>query len=78
MGFSGLNPLNQLDGGLQGYTIGVRKATDAQQATQVTNSGSVIGSLNGNLNVSAGNDLHVTGSTLHAGNDINLGATNHD
>ncbi|HDV8350260.1 TPA: hemagglutinin repeat-containing protein [Burkholderia vietnamiensis] len=72
---SGLNPLNQLDGGLQGYTIGVRKATDAQQATQVTNSGSVIGSLNGNLNVSAGNDLHVTGSTLHAGNDINLGAT---
>ncbi|MGN7983744.1 hemagglutinin repeat-containing protein [Burkholderia sp. 22313] len=72
---SGLNPLNQLDGGLQGYTIGVRKTTDAQQATQVTNNGSMIGSLNGNLNISAGENLHVTGSTLHAGNDINLGAT---
>ncbi len=72
---SGLNPLNQLDGGLQGYTIGVRKTTDAQQATQVTNNGSMIGSLNGNLNISAGKDLHVTGSTIHAGNDINLGAT---
>jgi len=72
---SGLNPLNQLDGGLQGYTIGVRKTTDAQQATQVTNNGSMIGSLNGNLNISAGKDLHVTGSALHAGNDINLGAT---
>ncbi|RQV67630.1 filamentous hemagglutinin N-terminal domain-containing protein [Burkholderia cenocepacia] len=71
---SGLNPLNQLDGGLQGYTIGVRKTTDAQQATQVTNNASMIGSLNGNLNISAGEDLHVTGSTLHAGNDINLGA----
>ncbi|MFP3594783.1 hemagglutinin repeat-containing protein, partial [Chryseobacterium sp. SIMBA_038] len=61
--------------GLQGYTIGVRKTTDAQQATQVTNNGSMIGSLNGNLNISAGKDLHVTGSTIHAGNDINLGAT---
>ncbi len=71
---SGLNPLNQLDGGLQGYTIGVRKTTDAQQATQVTNNASMIGSLNGNLNISAGEGLHVTGSTLHAGNDINLGA----
>ncbi|WP_211709063.1 two-partner secretion domain-containing protein, partial [Paraburkholderia aspalathi] len=34
---SGLTVLNQLDGGLQGYTIGTRKTTDAQQATQVTN-----------------------------------------
>ncbi|MFM0278175.1 hemagglutinin repeat-containing protein [Paraburkholderia sediminicola] len=69
---SGLNPLNQLDGGLQGYSIGVRKTTDAQQATQVTNNGSMVGSLNSNLTVASGNDLHVTGSTLHAGNDLNL------
>ncbi len=68
---SGLNPLNQLDGGLQGYSIGVRKTTDAQQATQVTNNGSMVGSLNSNLTVASGNDLHVTGSTLHAGNDLN-------
>ncbi|WP_081073778.1 hemagglutinin repeat-containing protein [Burkholderia territorii] len=69
---SGLNPLNQLDGGLQGYSIGVRKATDAQQATSVTNVGSMIGSLNGNLSITSGNDLHVIGSTLHAGNDLSL------
>nr|WP_223965262.1 hemagglutinin repeat-containing protein [Burkholderia diffusa] len=69
---SGLNPLNQLDGGLQGYSIGVRKTTDAQQATSVTNVGSMVGSLNGNLSISSGNDLHVTGSTLHAGNDLKL------
>ncbi|MCC8395608.1 hemagglutinin repeat-containing protein [Paraburkholderia sp. MMS20-SJTR3] len=69
---SGLNLLNQLDGGLQGYTIGTRTTTDAQQAAQTTNNGSVIGSLNGNLTVTAGNDVHVTGSTLHAANDLNL------
>jgi filamentous hemagglutinin len=69
---SGLTVLNQLDGGLQGYTIGTRKTTDAQQATQVTNNGSMVGSLNGNLTVTSGNDLHVTGSTLHAANDLNL------
>ncbi|SEK01673.1 filamentous hemagglutinin [Paraburkholderia diazotrophica] len=69
---SGLNSLNQLDGGLQGYSIGTRKTTDAQQATQVTNNGSMVGSLNGSLSVASGSDLHVTGSTLHAGNDVNL------
>ncbi len=69
---SGLNPLNQLDGGLQGYSIGSRKTTDAQQARQVTNNASMVGSLNGNLGVTSGDDLHVTGSTLHAGNDLNL------
>ncbi|WP_334042071.1 hemagglutinin repeat-containing protein [Burkholderia ambifaria] len=69
---SGLNPLNQLDGGLQGYTIGVRKTTDAQQATSVANVGSMVGSLNGNLSITSGNDVHVTGSTLHASNDLNV------
>ncbi|ORC51240.1 filamentous hemagglutinin [Burkholderia sp. A27] len=72
---SGLNVLNQLDGGLEGYTVGVRKTTDAQQTTQVTNNGSVIGSLNGNVDIKAGDALHVTGSTLHADNDINLTGT---
>ncbi|MFP3586437.1 hemagglutinin repeat-containing protein [Paraburkholderia sp. SIMBA_055] len=69
---SGLTVVNQLDGGLQGYSTGVRKTTDAQQATQVTNNGSMIGSLNGNLSIVSGNDLHVTDSTLHAGNDLSL------
>uniref|UniRef100_UPI001FC81CF5 hemagglutinin repeat-containing protein n=2 Tax=Burkholderia gladioli TaxID=28095 RepID=UPI001FC81CF5 len=40
--------------------------------SSVTNNGSAIGALNGNLTVSAGNDLHATGSILHAGNDVNL------
>jgi filamentous hemagglutinin len=39
-----LTVVNQLDGGLQGYSTGVRKTTDAQQATEVTNNGSMIGS----------------------------------
>ncbi|WP_199544201.1 hemagglutinin repeat-containing protein [Paraburkholderia kururiensis] len=69
---SGLNPLNQLDGGLQGYTVGVRKTTDAQQMTETTNNGSMIGSLGGNLTIAAGNDVHITGSTIHAGSDLNL------
>jgi filamentous hemagglutinin len=41
---SGMTALNQLDGGLQGYSFGVRKTTDAQQMTQVTNNSSMIGS----------------------------------
>ncbi|MGF6662185.1 filamentous hemagglutinin [Paraburkholderia atlantica] len=69
---SGLNPLNQLDGGLQGYTIGTRTTTDAQQATQVANTGSMVGSLNGNVTIASGNDLHVTGGTIYAGNDLSL------
>jgi filamentous hemagglutinin len=69
---SGLNVLNQLDGGLKGYSIGTRTTTDAQQATQIGNTGSMVGSLNGNVTITSGNDLHVTGSTLYANNDLNL------
>ncbi|WP_420482794.1 hemagglutinin repeat-containing protein [Burkholderia cepacia] len=59
------------NGGMS-VSIGTRSMTDQQHSTQVTNTGSMVGSLNGNLNVSAGNELHVTGSTLHAGNDTSL------
>ncbi|VBB14142.1 hemagglutinin repeat-containing protein [Burkholderia stabilis] len=59
------------NGGLS-VSIGTRSMSDQQHATDVTNTGSMIGSLNGNLTVAAGNDLHVTGSALHAGNDVNL------
>lgn len=67
---SGLNPLNTLDGGLQGYSVGVRKTSEAQQSTQVTNHASTVGSINGNLSVQAGNTLHVTGSDLVAGGNV--------
>ncbi|WP_423763192.1 hemagglutinin repeat-containing protein [Burkholderia sp. NLJ2] len=59
------------NGGLS-VSIGTRSMSDQQHSTDVTNTGSMIGSLNGNLTVAAGNDLHVTGSALHAGNDVNL------
>ncbi|VWC28774.1 hemagglutinin repeat-containing protein [Burkholderia lata] len=60
------------NGGMS-VTIGTRSMTDQQHSTEVTNTGSMVGSVNGNLNVTAGNDLHATGSTLHAGNDMSLG-----
>lgn len=69
---SGMTVVNQLDGGLQGYSFGSRKTTDAQQITQVTNNGSMVGSVNGNLTISAGNDLHVTDGVLYAANDLGL------
>ncbi|EPS1224230.1 hemagglutinin repeat-containing protein [Burkholderia cenocepacia] len=59
------------NGGLS-VSVGSRSNSDKQQSSSVTNNGSAIGALNGNLTVSAGNDLHATGSILHAGNDANL------
>lgn len=59
------------NGGMS-VSIGTRSMTDQRHSTEVTNTGSMVGSLNGNLNVSAGNELRVTGSTLHAGNDASL------
>ncbi|WP_323122905.1 hemagglutinin repeat-containing protein [Burkholderia alba] len=59
------------NGGLS-VSVGSRSQADKQQSASVTNNGSAIGALDGNLTVSAGNDLHATGSVLHAGNDVNL------
>ncbi|WGY71816.1 hemagglutinin repeat-containing protein [Burkholderia cepacia] len=59
------------NGGLS-VSVGTRSMSDQQHSTDVSNTGSMVGSLNGNLTVATGNDLHVTGSTLHAGNDVNL------
>ncbi|MDR0244135.1 MAG: hemagglutinin repeat-containing protein [Burkholderia sp.] len=59
------------NGGLS-VSVGTRSMSDQQHSTEVANTGSMIGSLNGNLTVAAGSDLHVTGSALHAGNDANL------
>ena len=59
------------NGGLS-VSVGTRSMSDQQHSTEVSNTGSMIGSLNGNLTVAAGNDLHATGSTLYAGNDVSL------
>ncbi|WP_080432199.1 contact-dependent inhibition toxin BcpA [Burkholderia ubonensis] len=73
---SGVNPLNMLDGGLQGYTIGVRKVADSQHSTQVTNNASVIGSSQGNVSVIAGKDAAITGSMIVAGKDVDIAGQN--
>ncbi|WP_241163304.1 hemagglutinin repeat-containing protein [Ralstonia solanacearum] len=59
------------NGGLS-LSIGTRSQSNQQQSTQVTNTGSMVGSLNGNLTITAGSDAHITGSTIHAGNDLNV------
>ncbi|MEX3817306.1 hemagglutinin repeat-containing protein [Paraburkholderia sp. BR14262] len=73
---SGLNPINQLDGGLQGYSVGTRTTQETQQSSQVTNNASTVGSLNGNLSIQAGNTLHVTGSDLVAAENVTGTAAN--
>jgi filamentous hemagglutinin len=62
------------NGGLS-VSVGSRSMSDKQQSASVTNTGSMVGALNGDLTVSAGNDLHATGSVLHAGNDVSLAGT---
>ncbi len=59
------------NGGLS-MTVGTRSQTDEQQSHAVTNNGSLIGSLDGNLNIKAGNALDMADSTLHAGQDVRL------
>ncbi|WLE60404.1 hemagglutinin repeat-containing protein [Burkholderia plantarii] len=56
------------NGGLS-FSIGSRSMSDRQQAESVTNHGSAIGALNGNLTIEAGDTVHATGSILHAGRD---------
>ena len=53
--------------------------SDTKQTTNdssVTNNGSLIGSLNGNLSIQAGNTLHVTGSDLVAAQNVTGTAAN--
>lgn len=57
-------------GGGIGISVGSQTQTNTANTSQVTNNGSMIGSLNGNLNIVAGNDLHVTGSDLVAAKNV--------
>lgn len=57
-------------GGGIGISVGSQTQTNTISTSQVTNTGSTIGSLNGNLNIVAGNDLQVTGSDLIAGKNV--------
>ncbi|MFP3563682.1 hemagglutinin repeat-containing protein [Paraburkholderia sp. SIMBA_030] len=53
-----------------GISVGSKTQTDTSNTSLVTNNGSTIGSLNGSVNIAAGNDLHVTGSDLIAAKNI--------
>ncbi|MGT0246465.1 hemagglutinin repeat-containing protein [Burkholderia pyrrocinia] len=57
-------------------SIGTQKKTDTDHASSVMNNASTVGSLNGNLNVKAGDTLHVTGSDLIAGKNLTGSAAN--
>ena len=57
-------------GGGIGISVGSKTQTDTAHDAQVTNTGSTVGSLNGNLNITAGKDLHVTGSDLVAAQNV--------
>ncbi|MGF6810169.1 filamentous hemagglutinin [Paraburkholderia sp. Clong3] len=53
-----------------GISVGSKTQTDTTNTSQVTNTGSTVGSLAGNLSIVAGNDLHVTGSDLIAAKNV--------
>ncbi len=57
-------------------TVGTSKLATTDQESSVTNNGSVVGSLNGNLSIQAGNTLHVTGSDLIAAQNMTGTAAN--
>ncbi|WP_217352255.1 hemagglutinin repeat-containing protein [Paraburkholderia bonniea] len=63
-------------GGGIGISVGSKTQTDTANTTQVTHTSSTVGSLGGNLNLSAGKDLHVTGSDLVAAQNLTGTGTN--
>ncbi|KFG92900.1 hypothetical protein GQ56_0134835, partial [Burkholderia paludis] len=59
-----------MSGGGLSVSIGSSSLKTNSQSTEVSNNGSTIGSLKGNVSVTAGNDLHVTGSDLIAAKNL--------
>ncbi|SDH17420.1 filamentous hemagglutinin [Paraburkholderia steynii] len=57
-------------GGGIGISVGSKTQTDTTHDATMKNNGSTVGSLNGSLNIVAGNDLHVTGSDLVAAKNV--------
>lgn len=57
-------------GGGIGISIGSKTQTDTTNDANVTNNGSTVGSINGDLNITAGKDLHVTDSDLVAAQNV--------
>ncbi|TCW83135.1 filamentous hemagglutinin [Burkholderia sp. SRS-46] len=57
-------------------SIGTQSRKETDHASSVTNNASTVGSLKGNLNVTAGDTLHVMGSDLIAGKNLTGAAAN--
>ncbi|WP_152608066.1 hemagglutinin repeat-containing protein [Burkholderia sp. A9] len=57
-------------GGGLSVSVGSSSLKTTSQTTEVSNNGSTVGSLKGNLSITAGNDLHVTGSDLIAAKNL--------
>ncbi|WP_338642074.1 hemagglutinin repeat-containing protein [Burkholderia pyrrocinia] len=65
-----------MSGGGLSVSVGNSSAKTTSESSQVTNVGSTVGSVKGNLNITAGNNLHVTGSDLVAGQNVTGTAAN--
>jgi filamentous hemagglutinin len=59
-----------MSGGGLSVSVGSSSLKTTSQTTEVSNNGSTVGSLKGNLSITAGNDLHVTGSDLIAAKNL--------
>nr|WP_245643846.1 hemagglutinin repeat-containing protein [Paraburkholderia oxyphila] len=57
-------------------TVGSNKLATTDRQSSVTNNASTVGSIDGNLSIQAGNNLHVTGSDLVAGGNVTGTAAN--
>ncbi|MBY8608325.1 hemagglutinin repeat-containing protein [Burkholderia arboris] len=57
-------------GGGLSVSVGSSSLKTTSQTTEVSNNASTVGSLKGNLSITAGNDLHVTGSDLIAAKNL--------
>ena len=66
-----------LSGGL-GFTIGSEKRNDQYADTDVTQKGSTVGSIAGNVTIKANKDVHVNASDIIAGKDISMTGENVD
>ncbi len=59
-------------GGGAGFTIGTRKTDTTADITETTHTGSLIGSIEGRVDMVAGGDVTVTGSEVLSGNGIGI------
>ncbi|PRD96308.1 hemagglutinin, partial [Burkholderia ambifaria] len=59
-----------MSGGGLSVSVGSSSLKTTSQSSEVSNNGSTIGSLKGNVSITAGNDLHVTGSDLIAAKNL--------